>query len=149
MAKVHEQVEAEFENIERTLAEVPNSESLPGLSNLELAGLAALIHNFYSGIENILKQIVAAAGKKLPVEIGVTSFFTTYLLASFVRFATPSVSLRARLCRRDRIQNPYSTYYIRNTTCASKIRVPRRSLQTGFTGFSQIFTFFFSPCLSL
>lgn len=36
MAKVHEQVEAEFENIERTLMEVLKSESLPGLSNLEL-----------------------------------------------------------------------------------------------------------------
>ena len=66
MAKVHEQVEAEFENIERTLAEVPKSESLLSLSNLELAGLAALIHNFYNGIENILKQLITAAGKKLP-----------------------------------------------------------------------------------
>ncbi len=66
MAKVHEQVEAEFENIERTLTEVPKSESLPNLSNLELAGLAALIHNFYNGIENILKQLITAAGKKLP-----------------------------------------------------------------------------------
>ena len=36
MAKVHEQVEAEFENIERTLIEIPEPESLPGLSNLEL-----------------------------------------------------------------------------------------------------------------
>jgi uncharacterized protein YutE (UPF0331/DUF86 family) len=66
MAKVREQVEAEFENIERTLAEVPDFESLPNLSSLELAGLAALIHNFYNGIENILKQLVNAAGKKLP-----------------------------------------------------------------------------------
>jgi len=66
MAKVHEQVEAEFENIERTLTEEPKSESLPSLSNLELAGLAALIHNFYNGIENILKQLITAAGKKLP-----------------------------------------------------------------------------------
>ena len=66
MAKVHEQVEAEFENIERTVMEIPESESLPGLSSLELAGLAALIHNFYNGIENILKQLIIAAGKKLP-----------------------------------------------------------------------------------
>lgn len=66
MAEVHEQVEAEFENIERTLTEIPEPESLSGLSNLELAGLAALIHNFYNGIENILKQIITAAGKKLP-----------------------------------------------------------------------------------
>ena len=66
MAKVHEQVEAEFENIERTLAEMLNFESLLNLSNLELAGVAAHIHNFYNGIENILKQLVNAAGKKLP-----------------------------------------------------------------------------------
>lgn len=66
MAKVHEQVEAEFENIERTLTEIPEPESLPNLSNLELAGLAALIHNFYNGVENILKQLITAAGKKLP-----------------------------------------------------------------------------------
>ena len=66
MAKVHEHVDAELENIERTLAEVPDFESLPNLSNLELAGLAALIHNFYNGIENILKQLVTAIGRKLP-----------------------------------------------------------------------------------
>lgn len=54
MSKVHEQIEAEFENIERTLKEIPESESLLSLSNLELAGLAALIHNFYNGIETIL-----------------------------------------------------------------------------------------------
>ena len=65
MAKVHEQVDAEFENIERTLANIPNLESLPNLSRLELAGLATLIHNFYNGIENILKQVVTASGKNL------------------------------------------------------------------------------------
>jgi len=65
MAKVHEQVEAEFENIEHTLAGMPDFKSLPNLSSLELAGLAALIHNFYNGIENILKQLVNAIGKKL------------------------------------------------------------------------------------
>lgn len=66
MAKVHEQIEAEFENIERTLSDIPSSESLPNLSKLELAGLATLIHNFYNGIENILKKIVTATGRKLP-----------------------------------------------------------------------------------
>jgi hypothetical protein len=59
MSKVHEQIEAEFENIERTPKEIPESEFLPGLSNLELAGIAALIHSFYNGIENILKQLIA------------------------------------------------------------------------------------------
>jgi len=66
MAEVRELVEAELENIERVVEEFPDSNSLPDLSSLELAGVAALVHNFYNGIENILKQIVTASGKKLP-----------------------------------------------------------------------------------
>jgi len=66
MAKVHEQVEAEFENIERVVAELPGSNLLANLSSLELAGVAALIHNFYNGIENILKHIVISCGKEVP-----------------------------------------------------------------------------------
>ena len=66
MAEVHERIEAEFENIECAVAELPGSDSLPNLSSLELAGVAALVHNFYNGIENILKQIVVSYGKELP-----------------------------------------------------------------------------------
>ena len=66
MAKVRERVEVEFENIERVVAELPDSSMLPGLSSLELAGVATHLHNFYNGIENVLKQIVIASGKKLP-----------------------------------------------------------------------------------
>ena len=36
MAKVRERVEAEFENIERVIAELPNGNLLPSLSSLEL-----------------------------------------------------------------------------------------------------------------
>ena len=66
MAEVRERVEAELENIERVVAELPGDDSLPNLSSLELAGVATLIHNFYNGIENILKQLVIARGEKLP-----------------------------------------------------------------------------------
>ena len=66
MAHVRELVEAELENIERTIAELPDSDSLSNLSTLELAGVATLIHNFYNGIENILKQIVISLGQKMP-----------------------------------------------------------------------------------
>jgi len=65
MAHLRELVEAELENIERTIAELPNSDSLSNLSTLELAGVATLIHNFYNGIENILKQIVISLGQKM------------------------------------------------------------------------------------
>lgn len=66
MAEVHERVEAELENIKRVVAELPDDDSLAGISSLELAGVAALIHNFYNGIENILKQVLISSGKEMP-----------------------------------------------------------------------------------
>lgn len=66
MASFHEHAEAEFENIEKVLQQLPLGQALPQLSVLELAGVAALIHSLYNGIENILKQSVLAKGLKLP-----------------------------------------------------------------------------------
>ena len=42
-------------------------DALPGLSELELAGVAALVHSFYNGVENIVKQLVQARGIALPM----------------------------------------------------------------------------------
>jgi len=55
MASAREKIEAEFENIECLLADLPKTDSLARLSTLELAGAGALIHNFYNGVENVLK----------------------------------------------------------------------------------------------
>ena len=68
MASAREKIEAEFENIERLLADLPKTDSLAHLSALELAGAGALIHNFYNGVENVLKQLSIAKG--LAVEQG-------------------------------------------------------------------------------
>jgi len=66
MADAREKIEAELENIERVLADLPKANSLKQLSLLELAGAGALIHNFYNGVENIFKQLVVSKGLSIP-----------------------------------------------------------------------------------
>jgi hypothetical protein len=46
MAEYPEKVAAELENIERVLAQLPVGRPCASLGLLELAGVAALLHNF-------------------------------------------------------------------------------------------------------
>ncbi|MGB7569930.1 MAG: hypothetical protein WBM07_18850 [Chitinivibrionales bacterium] len=57
MADLNEKIAAEIENIEKALSELSRIEDLSKISTLELAGIGALLHNFYNSIENIIKQI--------------------------------------------------------------------------------------------
>jgi hypothetical protein len=66
MADLRRKIDVELKNIDRILAELPQGDKLQGLSTLELAGVATLLHNFYNGIKNILKQILAAKAFTLP-----------------------------------------------------------------------------------
>jgi uncharacterized protein YutE (UPF0331/DUF86 family) len=66
MADLVERVEAEFDNIAQVLSELPPAVEPDKLSVLEKAGLGALLHSFYNGIENVLKQIVQSLRGRLP-----------------------------------------------------------------------------------
>lgn len=65
MVDYKKRIEAEYEAIEKTLADIPKK-PLFQLSKLELAGISVLLSNFYNGVENILKQIFKKQSLKLP-----------------------------------------------------------------------------------
>lgn len=66
MADVRRCIDAEMESIEGILSELPCAESLDDLSTLELAGVCSFLHNYYNGMENILKQCLKGRGQELP-----------------------------------------------------------------------------------
>jgi len=66
MASLREKVEAELEQMDQALRELPGARRLSQLSVLELGGTASLLSSLYHGVENILKQGLLASEVALP-----------------------------------------------------------------------------------
>jgi hypothetical protein len=58
MKNIAKHILAEKENVEKTLFHIKAAKIKGNKTALEIAGLAVFVHNFYNGIENILKQIL-------------------------------------------------------------------------------------------
>lgn len=63
MDELWDEIETEKQLIEKTLAELEKGLQSSERSYLVLAGMAALVHNIYNGIENIIKRTLVAKGK--------------------------------------------------------------------------------------
>jgi uncharacterized protein YutE (UPF0331/DUF86 family) len=66
MASLREKLEAELEQMDQALRELPGARRVNKLSVLELGGTASLLSSLYHGVENILKQGLLAIGVALP-----------------------------------------------------------------------------------
>lgn len=65
MADLKEKIYAEFSSIDIIISELLIDRDLSDKTLIELAGRGALLMNFYSGIENILKLILVNKGIRL------------------------------------------------------------------------------------
>ena len=89
MADYRARIEAEYEAIEQTLSTLPDRNATQ-LTPLELAGVASLIHNFYNGIENVLKQAFQA--RELDVPTGPSSHQNLLLTAAKVNIISSQLA---------------------------------------------------------
>jgi len=66
MDRLPKQILAEKENVEIALNNLKDARARKEKSVIELAAIGAFLHNIYSGIENILKQILKTKDIKVP-----------------------------------------------------------------------------------
>ncbi|MBL7016281.1 MAG: hypothetical protein ISR84_01850 [Kiritimatiellales bacterium] len=92
MPPIEQKVAAELENIDNALRLIPDD--ILSLSALELAGLGAVLHSIYNGIENIIKQVL----KEEMFEIPTGTFWhrDLLLLAVNAKIISPAVLERAK-----------------------------------------------------
>jgi uncharacterized protein YutE (UPF0331/DUF86 family) len=66
MAQLRERILAEKENVELALANLSQAMSRTDRTVVELTAAASFVHNVYNGVENILKQVLAARSIEIP-----------------------------------------------------------------------------------
>ena len=66
MADIFEKVNVEMDNISRVLAELERIRDKSDKEIVVLAGIGSFLQNIYTGMENILKQILLHIGCALP-----------------------------------------------------------------------------------
>lgn len=86
-------LEIELENMDTVVNILLNEKSKKNHSQIELAGIATYIHNFYNGVENILKQILKSKG----IVIEDSAFWHKELLERSIEKKIVSVSLSENL----------------------------------------------------
>ena len=93
MANINLLIDAEFEQIDKLLRKLPSAEKLPFLSEIKLAGVATYLHNFYNGLENILKFCL----RILDVSIGQSATWHKDLLDSACQHGIISIKTKTLL----------------------------------------------------
>ena len=66
MAELTPEIFAEKENVEQALNNLSETTRRPKKSVIELAAAGTFLHNFYSGVENIMKQVLSI--KEIKIE---------------------------------------------------------------------------------
>jgi uncharacterized protein YutE (UPF0331/DUF86 family) len=108
MPNLEEKVAAEAENISNTLASLPEPEELRQATPLELAGVAALLHNFYNGVENILKQVVRHQTGILPSGVSWHRELLEVAVQNHIISSSTEVALRQYLAFRHFFVHSYA-----------------------------------------
>lgn len=66
MASVKEKIHAEMENITKVLIELEKVRDIPNKELVVLVGIGAYLQNVYTGMENILKQLLLHKNLSIP-----------------------------------------------------------------------------------
>lgn len=93
MADLQRRISVEIYNISMALDEIDKIKNKENKTKIELAGIAAFLHNFYGGIENILKQILSEKN----INIARTGFWHKVLLGTSVENQIISPELKNSL----------------------------------------------------